>query len=66
MRIEIILGIIRRNSIGKQLLISSTIPLGALKNVRESAKLFKGTAHEDDWVFYHDALSLMTVGATIA
>ena len=34
--------------------------------VRESAKVFKGTAQEDDWVFYHDALSLMTAGATIA
>ena len=34
--------------------------------VRESAKVFKGTAHEDDWVFYHDEISLMTAGATIS
>jgi hypothetical protein len=31
----------------------------------ESAKLFKGTKHEHDWSFYHDALSLMTANDTI-
>ncbi len=31
----------------------------------ESAKLFKGTKHEHDWSFYHDALSLMTAKDTI-
>ena len=34
--------------------------------VTESAEVFKGTVHEDNWVFNHDALSLMTAGATIA
>ena len=34
--------------------------------VTESAKGFEGNEHEDDWVFYHDALSLMTAAATIA
>ena len=34
--------------------------------VTESAKVFEGTEHEDDWVFYHDTLSLMTAAATIA
>ena len=34
--------------------------------VTESAEVFKGTVHEDIWVFNHDALSLMTAGATIA
>ena len=24
----------------------------------ESAKIFEGTTHQDDWVIYHDALSL--------
>jgi hypothetical protein len=28
--------------------------------VAESALMFQGTKHEDSWVFYHDALSLMT------
>ena len=30
--------------------------------VAESAKLFEGTKHEDDWVFYHDDLSLADDG----
>eukprot|EP00978_Attheya_sp_CCMP212_P008683 scaffold20425_cov45-Attheya_sp.AAC.1 len=30
-----------------------------------SAAMFKGTKHEDDWYFYHDALSLMTAKDTI-
>ena len=34
--------------------------------VKESAKVFEGTEHKDKWVFYHDALSLMTADATIA
>jgi hypothetical protein len=29
-------------------------------------KNFAGTIHEDDWVWYHDALSLMTSKETIA
>jgi len=33
--------------------------------VVESAALFKGTEHEDDWRFYHDALSQLTAGATV-
>ena len=31
-----------------------------------SAQVMKGTKHEKDWLFYHDALSLMTAKATIA
>ena len=27
---------------------------------KETEKIFKGTKHEDDWMVYHDALSLMT------
>ena len=27
--------------------------------IKESANLMQGTKHENDWVFYHDALSLM-------
>ena len=27
--------------------------------IEESSKAFKNTKHEDDWVFFHDALSLM-------
>ena len=34
--------------------------------VTESATVFEGTEHEDDWVFYHDTLSLMTAADTIA
>jgi hypothetical protein len=30
-----------------------------------AAKVFKGTTHELDWVFYHDALSLMTAKETM-
>ena len=33
--------------------------------VAESAKMFKGTKFEDSWVFYHDALSLMTAKETV-
>jgi predicted flap endonuclease-1-like 5' DNA nuclease len=32
----------------------------------ESQEVMKGTYHEDDWFFYHDALSLMTANATIS
>ena len=32
--------------------------------ITESARIMKGTKHEDDWVFYHDALSLMTAKKT--
>ena len=34
--------------------------------IKESAEHFKGTVHEKDWFFYHDALSLMTAADTIA
>jgi hypothetical protein len=34
--------------------------------VTESALMFKGTKYEDSWVFYHDALSLMTAKETVA
>mmetsp|Transcript_15157 Transcript_15157/g.25127 ORF Transcript_15157/g.25127 Transcript_15157/m.25127 type:complete len:238 (+) Transcript_15157:240-953(+) len=34
--------------------------------VRESARIFKGTTHEHDWYFYHDALSLMTAKESVA
>jgi hypothetical protein len=33
--------------------------------VVESEKVMKGTKHENDWVFYHDALSLMTAKETV-
>jgi hypothetical protein len=33
--------------------------------VGESQRVMKGTHHEDDWYFYHDALSLMTATQTI-
>lgn len=33
--------------------------------VIESAKLFVGTVHEHDWVFYHDALSQLTSQETL-
>jgi hypothetical protein len=33
--------------------------------VVESQRVMKGTYHEDDWFFYHDALSLMTAKSTI-
>ena len=32
----------------------------------ETAKAYKGTKHEDDWLFYHDALTQMTDKKTIA
>ena len=34
--------------------------------VTDSAKKIEVTEHKDDWVFYHEALSLMTDAATIA
>jgi predicted GIY-YIG superfamily endonuclease len=33
--------------------------------VAESQRVMMGTYHEDDWFFYHDALSLMTAKETI-
>jgi hypothetical protein len=33
--------------------------------VVETARVYKGTKNEDDWMFYHDALSLMTAKETI-
>jgi hypothetical protein len=33
--------------------------------VEETARIYKGTEHEDDWMFYHDALSLMTAKDTV-
>jgi hypothetical protein len=33
--------------------------------VSESQRIMVGTYHEEDWFFYHDALSLMTATATI-
>jgi hypothetical protein len=33
--------------------------------VVETARIYKGTKKEDDWMFYHDALSLMTAKDTI-
>ena len=33
--------------------------------VNESQRVMKGTYHEDDWFFYHDALTLMTATSTI-
>eukprot|EP00978_Attheya_sp_CCMP212_P024074 scaffold75072_cov51-Attheya_sp.AAC.2 len=32
----------------------------------ETKKMYQGTEHEDDWLFYHDALSLMTAKDTVA
>ena len=32
----------------------------------ESKRMFEGTDHEDDWYFYHDALTTMTSATTIA
>ncbi len=32
--------------------------------VTESARVMKGTIHEEDFYFYHDALSLMTAKET--
>ena len=34
--------------------------------VDESKAMFKGTDHENNWFFYHDALSVMTSADTIA
>jgi hypothetical protein len=33
--------------------------------VSSSKKMFEGTTHEDDWVFYHDALCQLTAKETI-
>ena len=31
----------------------------------ETENIFKGTVHEDDWVVYHDALSLFTANDSV-
>ena len=33
---------------------------------KESEKVMKGTDHENDWYFYHNALSMMMSANTIA
>jgi hypothetical protein len=33
--------------------------------VESTKKMFQGTTHEDDWVFYHDALSQLTANETV-
>jgi hypothetical protein len=33
--------------------------------VVESARIYEGTENKDDWMFYHDALSLMTAKETV-
>ena len=33
--------------------------------IEESTRIMKGTVHEHDWYFYHDALSLMTAKTTL-
>ena len=34
--------------------------------VIECTRMFKGTTHEHDWLFYHDALSLLTVQKAVS
>jgi hypothetical protein len=34
--------------------------------VSECTRMFKGTTHEHDWLFYHDALSLWTAKETVS
>jgi hypothetical protein len=34
--------------------------------ISECESMMKGTKHEHDWVFYHDALSLMTAKETVS
>jgi len=34
--------------------------------MEESKKIIQDTNHEEEWCFYHDALSLMTAAATLA
>jgi hypothetical protein len=31
----------------------------------ETTRIYQGTRHEDNWMFYHDALSLMSAKETI-
>ena len=33
--------------------------------IRATDKVFEGTTHENDWLFFHDALSLMTAKDTV-
>ena len=33
--------------------------------VKASAEVFKGTKYQDNWYFYHDALSLLTAKGTV-
>jgi hypothetical protein len=33
---------------------------------KESESLYNGTIHQNDWVFWHDALSLLTAKETVS
>ena len=50
------------NYIRKSAALASFVPISDLCDfmLDESARIMKGTKHEGDWYFYHDALSLMT------
>ena len=37
-----------------------SINKGVIKMIKRSNDVMSGTIHEKDWMFYHDALSLMT------
>jgi predicted flap endonuclease-1-like 5' DNA nuclease len=53
--------------IGKSVTLSAYLSIADMIEfmVAESQRVMLGTYHEDDWFFYHDALSLMTATSTI-
>ena len=57
-----------REKIRKMLALSKYVSINEMvKHMHdETEKAFKGTTHESDWMFYHDALSLMTCKETHA
>jgi hypothetical protein len=57
----------RRIEISKSLLLSGNVCITDMIThlYEESEAIFKGTIHQNDWFFWHDALSLMTAKDTI-
>ena len=60
-------GVLWEEKIKKARLMSAYISVTDLVEhiLIESKKVMKGTKHVEDWVFYHDALSLMTAKETV-
>ena len=58
----------RKAEISKSLLLSGNVCITDMIThlYRETEEIFRGTIHQLDWFFWHEALSLMTAKETIS